>query len=317
MVIEGLKIIKAPYQKLIERSLLGKFELQNPNRFLPNFAIYDFLRVTSKYFESKDTHPSFFQSMRLCNLGNTGKFMYSSSKLLPALQNLVKYDKYFCTNQSTELLIDGSNTSIKNSFSDTKSKGRIIMEYLWLCMLKNLLTNVNNNIWEPVEVHFMSDKSSFSKRFLNKDTSVKFNQEKTTLVIKSSLLTNKIVNNENCIDNYVANKALLQRPPKELSRKIEYFFDNNLSGYLPTLQVMADLYGVSPATFKRHLGYENSNYKDLTSRWRLTNSVSLLANTNKSIAEISDNLHYSNPANFIRAFKKWTGQTPMDFKQSP
>ena len=95
MVIEGLKIIKVPYQKLIEQSLLDKFNLQNPNRFLPIFTIHDFLKSTGKYFESKDTPPSFFQNIRLCNLGNTGKFMYSSSKLLPGLQNLVKYDKYF------------------------------------------------------------------------------------------------------------------------------------------------------------------------------------------------------------------------------
>ena len=316
MVIEGLKIIKAPYQKLIEQSLLDKFNLQNPNRFIPIYTIYDFLKFTGKYFESKETPPRFFENMRLCNLGNTGKFIYSSSKLLPAFQNLVKYDKYFSTNQSTELRIDGSSTSIKNSFSNATSKGGTIMEYIWLCMLKNLLTSVNKNIWEPAEVHFMSDESLFSKHYLNKDTSVKYNQEKTAIVFKSSLLTNKIVNNNNCIDLNVANKALLLRPPAELSRKIEHFFDNNLSGYLPTLQVMADFYGVSPATFKRHLGNENSNYKDITNRWRLSTSVSLLSNTDKSITEISEDLHYSNSANFIRAFRNWTGQTPMDFKQS-
>ena len=317
MVIEGLKIIKAPYQKIIERSLLDKFNLQNPNRFLPIFTIYDFLKSTDKYFESKDTPPSFFENMRLCNLGTTGKFMFSSSKLLPALQNLVKYDKYLCTNQSTELQIDGSSTSIKNSFSDATSKGGPIMEYVWLCMLKNLLTNVNNNIWDPIEIHFMNEESLFSKHYLNKDTFVKYNQEQTAIVFNSSLLTNKILNSNNCIDDYVTNKGLLQRPAVELSRKIEHFLDNNLSGYLPTLQVMSDLFGVSPATFKRHLGYENTNYKDITSRWRLSTSVSLLANTNNSITEISDKLHYSNPGNFIRAFRNWTGQTPMAFKGSP
>ena len=92
MVIESLKAIDVPYQKLIEQSLLDKFNIQNPNSFLPIFTIYDFLKVTDKYFNSKDTHPRFIQNMRLCNLGDAGKFMYSSSKLLPALQNLVKYD---------------------------------------------------------------------------------------------------------------------------------------------------------------------------------------------------------------------------------
>ena len=190
------------------------------------------------------------------------------------------------------------------------------MEYIWLCMLKNFLVSVNNHVWEPIEVHFMSDRSLFSKQFLNKDTLVKFNQEQTTIFFESSLLTNRLVSSDNCFDNFVTNKVLLQRPPERLTQKLEYFFDNNLFGYLPTLPVMANFNGVSQSSFKRHLLFENSNYKDVTSRWRLIKSMSLLTNTNKSITEISVRLHYSNPANFIRAFKKWTGQTPMDFKQS-
>lgn len=316
MVINGLKVIGVPYQKLIERSLLHNINLQDPNWFVPLFTIQEFLALTSKYFQSKNTPPIFFQNLRLCNLGNTGKLIYSSPKLLPALQNLVKYDTYFCTNQSTELLINGTNATIRNKFIDASNKGGTIMEFIWLCMLKNLLTSVNKNEWEPFEVHFMNEKSLFGNQFVNADTGVKYNQDKTAIVFKSSLLKNKLVTNDNCFDSSVTNKALLQRPPIGLPQKIEHFFDHNVSEHLPTLRRMADYYGVSPATFKRHLGFENANYKNVTSRWRLLNSLSLLTNTTQSITEISDKLHYSNPANFIRAFKKWTGQTPMEFKQS-
>ncbi len=183
-------------------------------------------------------------------------------------------------------------------------------------MLKNLLSSTTNDIWEPIEVHFMSDISSFATQVSGKDTNVKFNQEQTAIIFKSSLLTKKLVNSEDCFNKSVTTKAFSQRPPVGLHQKIEHFLDNNLAGYLPTLSEMAVFYGVSPSTFKRHLGYENSNYKDITSRWRLMNSVSLLTNTNKSVTEISGQLHYANPANFIRAFKKWTNQTPMDFKNS-
>jgi AraC-like DNA-binding protein len=316
MLIECLKISNEPHKKLIERSLLSNFDLKNPDRFVPLFTIYEFLGHTSKFFQSKDTHPNFFQNMRLCNLGNTGKLIYSSSNVLSALQNLDKYDKYFCTNQSIELLINDSSTSIKSSWSNAASKGAIVMEYIWLCMLKNLLSSTTNDIWEPIEVHFMSDRSSYETQVSGKNTNVKFNQEQTAIIFKSSLLTKKLVNSDDCFNKSVRTKAISQRPPVGLAHKIEHFFDNNLAGYLPTLSEMAVFYGVSPSTFKRHLGYENSNYKDITNRWRLMNSVSLLTNTNKSVTEISNKLHYSNPANFIRAFKKWTGQTPMDFKNS-
>ncbi len=42
----------------------------------------------------------------------------------------------------------------------------------------------------------------------------------------------------------------------------------------------------------------------------------LLINTNLSISEISDMLHYSNPENLIRAFKKQTGLTPIKFRKN-
>ena len=315
MIIESLKSINAPYQKLIERSLLNKFELQNPNRFLPIHTMYDFLGVTGKYFESKDTNQSFFQNIKLCNLGNTGKLMYSSTQLLPALQYLVKYYKYFCTNQSTEFQINGSTSIIKNKFIDINSKGGNVMEFIWLSMLKNLFTSVNNNAWKPIEVHFMSDRSLFSKQFVNKDVSIKFNQEHSAIVFNSSLLTKKIISNEGCFDNSITNRNLSQRPPIGLADKIEHFFENNSSEYLPTLPVMAEFYGVSPATLKRHLILDNSNYKSITAKWRLNTSVSLITNTNLSMIEVSNKLHYSNPANFVRAFKSWTGHTPLEFKK--
>jgi len=316
MILDCFKAIGVSDQKLTKQSIVNNFRLKNPNRFVPIHVIYDFYEIIGKYFESKKTPEKFFEGIQFCNLGKTGKFINSSSKLLMAFQNLDKYDHYFCTNQSSDLAILGSTSSISNRFKDDQNRAQIILEYTWLCLIKNLLKSVNKNKWDPVEVHFSFEKSAFTYSFLNKATPVKYNQKNTTIFFKSSLLLNNLVKKGNCEDYVAFNKTFLQKPPVDLSSKIEHILENNRSSNLPTLQSIAELFGVSQATFKRHLALENTNYKELINRWRLNNSVSLLMDTDKSIIEISEKLYYTKSANFIRAFKKWTGHTPMNFRQS-
>jgi len=45
-------------------------------------------------------------------------------------------------------------------------------------------------------------------------------------------------------------------------------------------------------------------------------AISYLTEKQKSIGEITYLLGYTEPANFGRSFKKWTGQTPGAFRAS-
>lgn len=61
-------------------------------------------------------------------------------------------------------------------------------------------------------------------------------------------------------------------------------------------------------TFKRRLAEQRTWYSELLARARRTRALELLR-SDVSIEELAARLGYSDPANFTRAFRRWTGSS--------
>lgn len=83
----------------------------------------------------------------------------------------------------------------------------------------------------------------------------------------------------------------------------------------PSLDEIAQLQYCSARTLARRLQDSDTSYKKLLEAERKNHSIYLLKNTHLSITDIADNLAYGEPANFVRAFKKWFGLTPTAWRK--
>ncbi len=86
-------------------------------------------------------------------------------------------------------------------------------------------------------------------------------------------------------------------------------------GY-PALEQVADRLGMSGRTLKRRLQQVDCTFLQLQDQVKQQDAKKLLGNTALNIQQVASTLGYDNPTNFTRAFKKWTGQTPSEFKAS-
>jgi AraC-like DNA-binding protein len=87
-------------------------------------------------------------------------------------------------------------------------------------------------------------------------------------------------------------------------------------GHYPSLQTMADHEHLSPRSLIRHLHSEGSSYQSLLDQVRQDAAFWLLSRSNATVEEIAVQLGYSDPSNFSRTFRRWTGQTPRDFRSA-
>ena len=71
---------------------------------------------------------------------------------------------------------------------------------------------------------------------------------------------------------------------------------------------------MSVTTLKRRLRDFGLTYSKLVETERRQLSIELLAQADIKISEVASELGYTEPANFIRAFRKWTGLTPCQFR---
>jgi len=84
---------------------------------------------------------------------------------------------------------------------------------------------------------------------------------------------------------------------------------------LPSLSSLSKSKHMTPRTFARQLSKYNYSYRKLVEEVRQEQACHLLKNTHLSIADISVELAYVDPANFIRAFKSWFSCTPTQWRK--
>ncbi|MEM7059434.1 MAG: AraC family transcriptional regulator ligand-binding domain-containing protein [Pseudomonadota bacterium] len=75
--------------------------------------------------------------------------------------------------------------------------------------------------------------------------------------------------------------------------------------------------GVTPRTLIRRLSDEGTSFQDIKDALRRDMAIRSLQHGDASIDSIALETGFSAPANFHRAFRKWTGQTPGSFRSMP
>lgn len=88
-----------------------------------------------------------------------------------------------------------------------------------------------------------------------------------------------------------------------------------LHGQTPSIDEVALKLGMPSWTLRRKLKEEDSAYQSLVDEMRRDVAMSYMKNTDLTFGEISYLLGFSTPGAFQRAFKRWSGQTPGEFRK--
>lgn len=86
------------------------------------------------------------------------------------------------------------------------------------------------------------------------------------------------------------------------------------SDEVPTMKRIVAAAGTSARTFQRQLEEEGTNFSELLADVRRSETLRRLKKRNVTIAAIATDLGYSDQASFTRAFRRWTGTPPSQFR---
>jgi AraC-like DNA-binding protein len=82
----------------------------------------------------------------------------------------------------------------------------------------------------------------------------------------------------------------------------------------PSSTELAKLRHVSPRTLKRSLAAHGTSYQQLLDELRRDRALALLDDESQTIGRIAELLGYADPSNFNRAFRRWMGVSPSDWR---
>jgi AraC-like DNA-binding protein len=88
-----------------------------------------------------------------------------------------------------------------------------------------------------------------------------------------------------------------------------------LPGEVPDFDTLAAELNMTAATMRRRLHEEGASYQGIKDQLRRDLAISYLSHSNRSVMDIALELGFSERSAFHRAFQKWTGASPGEFRR--
>ncbi|KAF1055085.1 MAG: putative HTH-type transcriptional regulator [Stenotrophomonas maltophilia] len=144
-----------------------------------------------------------------------------------------------------------------------------------------------------------------------------FQAEHTALDFSARYLDMPLLQDERSLKHFLKESPadLLARPDggNSLTSQIRRLLGRDCRNW-PDLESLAAQLHVSPQTLRRRLRDEGPNFQELKDQLRRDLAIYHLGRDELSLQDIADQLGFSEPSAFHRAFKKWTGLTPGAYR---
>jgi AraC-like DNA-binding protein len=110
---------------------------------------------------------------------------------------------------------------------------------------------------------------------------------------------------------------LIERLPvvERFSQRVRATILQALPDHDPSVDQVAHSLCMSPRTLQRRLSQENTSYQRVLDRVRLELSIEYIAMSRMPLSEAALKLGFSDLTSFHRAFKRWTGTPPAEFRK--
>lgn len=105
--------------------------------------------------------------------------------------------------------------------------------------------------------------------------------------------------------------ALLDAGRRDICARVRLELERQEQRF-PNLEEVATRLHLSSRSLKRHLHDAGTSFRQLLGQARQRQALRLLRRPEVSLQRIALYLGYSDPTNFTRAFKRWTGEPPSD-----
>jgi AraC-like DNA-binding protein len=110
---------------------------------------------------------------------------------------------------------------------------------------------------------------------------------------------------------------LTPRPSIAMSatERVDALLSDEFAGTRPPFDEIAQRLAMSTRSLRRQLASEGTSYQHLLDRMRRDEAVRQIARDAHQIKAIARTLGFSDPRGFRRAFQRWTGLTPQQFRE--
>jgi AraC-like DNA-binding protein len=254
----------------------------------------------------------------LTSHGLMGYGLISSSTLRQAIDLAVKFLQLRLPMFSMKLLTDGAQAVIEITEAvPLPADTRQCLFDLFLVGMARVAPALTGYRMPDIELWFDCPEPEYYARYKARLPAMRFGMGANQLRFRTTYLDLRPDT-----ANPVTAKMVEEQCRRELEQlgfagdlvgQVRAVLRNTPDGY-PDLEKVAGLLHMSSRTLKRKLKERGTSFHRLLEEARRAEGIRLLRTTALTVEQIAEQLGYSDPSNFCRAFRKWTAATPNVFR---
>lgn len=181
----------------------------------------------------------------------------------------------------------------------------------------NFLQDLCGPEWEATEVRFALRSPASARPFQRAFRApVHFDADESAIVFDSAWLSRSLPAVDDSFRRFVAAEArrARERAFEDFRGLVRDLIRKQLSSGPCSIETVAAMLSMHRRTLERRLARSGEDYNSLQQSVKHEIAAHLLRETELSVQQIADFLRFSSPANFATAFRRWTDQTPSQFR---
>jgi len=171
-----------------------------------------------------------------------------------------------------------------------------------------------------LSINFKFDRTeSFAELAEISSTSVNFGQDFNGLEFDAKYLDSRIIQNPQSLDDFLRmapyHLVINDSAATSLRSKVRTILSRDVSDLMPSAEAVATQLNLSVTTLRRHLQKEDTSFQRIKDECRLEAAIHYLGCPDLTNTTIAERLGFDEASAFFRAFKKWTGLTPGEYRK--
>ncbi len=251
-------------------------------------------------------------------LGSYGQYIKGAPTLLQAIRRADEYLSWHTIGAGLSLRAEGSAVAWRYELSRAIRADRQHAYLFALVLMRNVVRLAAGPDWMPDELRLEQPPANschaLHQAFGDRIT---WDHGENALIFPAALLPRILgpVPQPRRENGSSAETLAATTPAAEFVSTLNQLILSFLPSGNPSAELLAHISGLPLRSFQRHLAQFGVSFTSLVDDARLRLAIQLMRDPANHLTDVALELGYSDPANFTRAFRRWTGLSPRRFRQ--
>ena len=305
-----------PFERYFRKWGLPLWAREDPDVWVPTHAVLCVSRDIRGNLGTEEFGAWIDGACDLSALGNIKDHLDGAYTLYEAIGRYKRFYTQFRSYAHLSVRHQGKDIWLQRIVDVSNVGNSEILEAYALSEMTKVVQMAAGKKWRPKQASLQSNNDSILKTLSDfSEADIILGAPSCGLAISKKLLSDPIAQTR---QRGLSQAAILDdpplSPPQDFSECLLAIISTRFEEGYPNLRNIAESIGLTPRTIQRYLAAEGLTYRDVIDLYRFRKAKEMIVADRSRIVDVAAALEYENAGNFTRAFRRWAGVSPREYR---